>query len=101
MASVHISGQLIRSATSPALHYGEVRAAESDKDFLHKLKVVLKELRESWAALELIRRSELTRNGVKVDALIKECDELISIFVTSTKTASTPKSSRKSKNDAE
>ncbi len=42
----HISGQLIRSSSSPALNYGEAQGAESRKDFIHKLKVILKELKE-------------------------------------------------------
>ena len=43
----HVSGQLLRSGTSPAPNYGEARSAESKKDFVHKLKIVLKELNES------------------------------------------------------
>lgn len=47
-AGNHLSGQLVRSGTSPALNYGEAQSAESRKDFIHKVKVVLKELRESF-----------------------------------------------------
>ena len=50
----HIGGQLLRSGTSPAPNYGEARAAESGKDFVHKLKVVLKELNESRIWLKMI-----------------------------------------------
>lgn len=46
-AGNHLSGQLVRSGTAPALNYGEAQAAESDKDFVHKFKVVLKEQRET------------------------------------------------------
>jgi four helix bundle protein len=49
-ATTHLGGQLIRSSTSPALNYGEVQAAESRKDFIHKMKIVLKELRENFNA---------------------------------------------------
>ncbi|HEX7846035.1 MAG TPA: four helix bundle protein, partial [Chitinophagaceae bacterium] len=47
-AGNHIAGQLIRSSTSPALHYGEAQGAESRDDFIHKMKVCLKELRETF-----------------------------------------------------
>jgi four helix bundle protein len=50
-AGNHLSGQLIRSGTSPALNYGEAQSGESRKDFIHKIKVVLKELRESFICL--------------------------------------------------
>ena len=43
----HISGQLIRSGTSPAPNYGEAQSAESRSDFIHKMKISLKELRET------------------------------------------------------
>ena len=55
----HISGQLLRSGTSPAPNYGEARGAESKNDFVHKLGVVLKELNESGIWLEIIKRSNL------------------------------------------
>ena len=47
LAGNHLGGQLLRSGTSPALHYGEAQAAESPADFIHKMKVCLKELRET------------------------------------------------------
>ena len=84
----HIRGQLVRSGTSPAPNYGEAQSAESRTDFVHKLKVALKELRESKAWLMIIRRAELVCPVEKLDPLIQETNELISIFVASTKTAS-------------
>lgn len=86
-AGNHISGQIIRSGTSPALNYGEAQSAESRNDFIHKLKVLLKELRETLVALKIIKRGSLTK---KIDLLDKgaiECNELISIFVKSIETA--------------
>src|SRR4030095_16840948 len=59
MAGNHIGGQIIRSGTHPALHYGEAQSAESRQDFIHKLKVLLKELRETNNALKIIRKSSL------------------------------------------
>ena len=50
-AGRHIAGQMIRSGTAPALHYGEAQGGESRKDFIHKMKVALKELRETFNAL--------------------------------------------------
>lgn len=85
-AGSHVAGQLVRSGTSPAPNYGEARSAESRKDFIHKMKISLKELRETMIWLKIISRKRLVANGC-VDAAIAECDELISIFVSSTKTA--------------
>jgi four helix bundle protein len=84
----YLSGQLIRSGTSPALHYGEAKVAESRADFIHKMKVCLKELRETLNGLRIIKKSSLYNNDEVLDSLIKECNELISIFVSSINTAS-------------
>ena len=54
-----MANQLVRSGTSPALNYGETQSAESDKDFIHKCQIVLKELRESNNALKIIHRANL------------------------------------------
>ncbi len=85
-AGCHIAGQLIRSGTSPAPNYGEARSAESRKDFIHKMKISLKELRETMIWLKIISRKSIAA-GEDIDAIISECDELISIFVSSTRTA--------------
>jgi len=85
-AGNHVAGQLIRSGTSPAPNYGEARSAESRKDFIHKMKISLKELRETMIWLRIIARKRMVP-GDGVTTVIKECDELISIFVSSTRTA--------------
>ena len=85
-AGNHVAGQLLRSGTSPLPNHGEAQAAESAKDFVHKLKICLKELRESWRWQLLIQRVPLLRPRL-VDALVKETDELIRIFVRSIQTA--------------
>ncbi|MEO6473610.1 four helix bundle protein [Luteolibacter sp.] len=85
-AGNHIAGQLIRSGTSPAPNYGEARSAESRRDFIHKMKISLKELRETMIWLKIISRKQLAADQV-VSATIAECDELIAIFVSSTRTA--------------
>ena len=80
-------GQLLRSGTSPALNYGEAKAAESKSDFIHKMKVCLKELRESYNCLRIIHRAKLYKSENEALELIKETNELISIFVKSINTA--------------
>ncbi len=87
----HMGGQLLRSGTSPSLNYGEAKAAESKNDFLHKMKVCLKELRETHNSLRIIYKAKLFHKEEKVVGLITECNELISIFVKSIATASKPK----------
>jgi four helix bundle protein len=83
----HVAGQLIRCGTSPAPNYGEAQSAESRADFIHKMKVCLKELRETRVWLLMIVRARLIKPVSKLDSLIQENNELISIFVTSTRTA--------------
>jgi four helix bundle protein len=86
-ASNHLAGQLIRSGTSPALNYGEAQSGESRKDFIHKIKIVLKELRESFVCLKIIYRSKLCKSEEKMKLAMNENNELISIFVKSSETA--------------
>jgi four helix bundle protein len=83
----HIAGQLIRCGTSPAPNYGEAQSAESRSDFVHKMKVCLKELRETRIWLLMIVRCDLIKRASRLESLIHENDELISIFATSIKTA--------------
>ena len=86
-AANHLSGQLLRSGTSPALNYGEAQSGESRKDFIHKIKVVLKELRETNICLKIIYRTKLYNSENKVKSALSESNELISIFVKSVETA--------------
>ena len=86
-AGNHISGQLLRSGTSPALNYGEAQVAESRNDFIHKMKICLKELKESNICLQIVKRKPLIVDFPKLDLCISECRELISIFVKSIETA--------------
>ncbi len=82
----HIAGQLTRSGTSPAPNYGEAQSAESRSDFIHKMKISLKELRETRIWLLMIIRANLIKPESKIEPLLDENDQLISIFVTSIKT---------------
>ncbi|MCG8696523.1 MAG: four helix bundle protein [Bacteroidales bacterium] len=86
-AGNHLSGQLVRSGTSGALNYGEAQSAESRRDFIHKMKVILKELREILVCLKIIHRSKLYKTEEKIIKAKKENNELISIFVKSIETA--------------
>lgn len=86
-ASNHLAGQLIRSGTSPALNYGEAQSGESRRDFIHKIKIVLKELRESYVCLKIIHRSRLYKSEDLIKSAMTENNELISIFVKSAETA--------------
>ena len=71
----HVSGQLIKCGTSPAPNYGEAQGAESRSDFIHKMKVCLKELRETKVWLLIIVKAELINPASKLDSLITENDE--------------------------
>ena len=82
----YIAGQLVRSCHSPTLNYGEAQAAESRSDFIHKLKVVLKELKECRNALKIIRRKELIKPVSKLSGIYKETEELIAIIAKSIET---------------
>ena len=79
--------QLVRSGTSSALNYGEAQSAESGRDFIHKSKIVLKELRETSVAQKIILRSELITHSDLLEKGILENDELILIFAKTSKTA--------------
>ena len=83
----HVAGQLVRCGTSAAPNYGEAQSAESRRDFIHKMKIALKELRETQVWLKIIQRKKWVRIQEELKALITECNELISIFVASIKTA--------------
>src|SRR5210317_1452497 len=83
----HVAGQLLKSGTSPYPNHGEAQAAESPKDFIHKLRISLKELRESQSWLKLIQRVPLIKKPELLKDILQETEELIKIFVTSIKTA--------------
>ena len=85
-AGKHISGQVLRSGTSPAPNYGEARGAESHADFVHKYGIVLKELNETFIWLQVIERSELLKKELMTD-IIEENKQLCRIFTASLKTA--------------
>jgi len=85
-AGKHVAGQILRSGTSPAPNYGEARGAESRADFVHKTRIVLKELNETSIWLRIIERSRLLKTDLLVE-IIQENGELCKIFTASLKTA--------------
>ena len=91
----HIAGQLVRSGTSPAPNYAEACAAESKRDFIHKLAIALKELRESNVWLRMIAKSDLLPEQ-RLEQLRDECEQLCKIIAKSLVTAK----SNQSKSDA-
>lgn len=85
-AGQNLEFQLSKSGTAPALIYGEAQAAESSADFIHKMKLVLKEIRETRINLRIIMSKPLIVNE-KVEIALKECNELMAIFLKSIETA--------------
>ncbi len=86
LAAKHLAGQLVRSGTSPALNYAEAVGAESKADFIHKMGVVLKELRETRVCLTIIKHQNYVDSAVLAKAL-DECAQLVFIVSKSVKTA--------------
>ena len=82
-----IKNQLSRSSTSPAFNYGEAQSAESRKDFIHKMGICLKELRETLVGLKFIQRGKYPNVQESIDPIMKENNQLISIFMKSIETA--------------
>jgi four helix bundle protein len=87
IAGKRLSDQIVRSGSSPALNYGEAQSAESGRDFVHKLGISLKELRETHINLRIIDGADLHSNKKSITDLISESNELISIFVKSIETS--------------
>jgi four helix bundle protein len=79
----YLANQILRSGTSPALNYGEAQAAESPKDFVHKMRIILKELRETLICLKVLAKRLLLKDLT----LLKENSELVAIFTASITTA--------------
>ena len=86
MVGKHIGGQVLRSGTSPGSNYEESRGAESRADFIHKLGIVLKELKETRFWLKVIQRSEIV-SPHRAESMIQECEELCAIIARSILTA--------------
>ncbi len=86
-AGNHIAGQLLRSGTSPYGNHGEAQSPESMDDFIHKLKICLKELRETRRWTRLVERKNWLRGDARLAFVLQEVEELIRIFKASVQTA--------------
>lgn len=86
-AGIHVAGQLLRSGTAALPNHGEAQAAESAADFVHKMSICLKELREARRWLMLVQKVPLVRTPALVAPVLKETKELIRIFYSSINTA--------------
>ena len=93
-SATHVGGQLLRAGTSPLSNHGEAQAAESIEDFIHKLKICLKELHESRRWMRLIQRTPLVAKPKRMDPLIDESIQLIRIFSKSLQTAEANRDNR-------
>ena len=85
-ACQNLEYQLSKSCTASALIYGEAQAAESKADFIHKMKMVLKEIRETRVNLRIINEKPFLTND-KITTALKECNELMAIFLKAIETA--------------
>ena len=86
-AGNHIAGQILRSGTSPYAVHGEAESSESREDFVHKIKICLKELRETRRWARLIRRKRWSHDDPTLIFTLGESEELIRIFMSSVRTA--------------
>jgi four helix bundle protein len=86
-AGNYIAGQMVRCGLAPSLLYGEAQGAESRDDFIHKMKIVLKELKETRVCLKLIIKKEMIKPKNRLEGVKEECDELIKIVSKSIETA--------------
>jgi four helix bundle protein len=85
--SQHLSKQIIRSGTATALLYGEAQGTISKKDFIHKISLVLRELKETQINLRIIEESKLFRNQNLMNQIKDENNQLIKIFMKTMQTA--------------
>jgi len=86
-AGKHVASQILRSGSSPAPNHAEAQSAESKADFVHKLKIALKELRETKIWLKIILKAKMIKPVSKLNPLLQETDELIAVLFTSIETA--------------
>ena len=97
-AGNHLAGQFLRAGTSPYGNHGEAQAPESAEDFIHKMKICLKELREALRWARLIDRKQWLGGDGQLTFALREGDELIRIFKASVQTAERNRASTKRSN---
>ena len=94
-AGNHVAGKLLRAGTSPYGNHGEAQAPESADDFIHKMKICLKELRETKRWARLIDRKNWLPDDPQLKFVLRESEELIRIFKASVQTAERNKAARR------
>ena len=94
-AAQHLSRQIIRSGTSSALNYGEAQGSPTKKDFIHKISVVLRELRETQINLKIIADTGLMKDTVLLRNILDENSQLVAIFTKTFQTARQNKNKEK------
>ena len=94
LAGRHVGGELLRCGTSPAPNHAEAQGAESKRDFIHKMRIALKELREAKVWLRITQRKMAKGIEKQIEWLLNESNELIKIFVSSIKTAEKQQASK-------
>lgn len=93
-AANHVGDQLLRSGTAPLSNHGEAQAAESRDDFIHKLSIALKELKESRRWLRLVEKTRMIKDTEVLKHLLSETEELVRIFGASLRTSRSRKTSK-------
>jgi len=96
-AGIYVADPLLRSATSPYGHHGEAEGAESRDDFIHKLRVCYKELREARRWRPLVQRAPLVAKSDLLEGLVVEAGELVRIFAARIRTAESNRSPSRAK----
>src|ERR1051326_7282066 len=94
-AGTHLAGQFLRAGTSPYGNHGEAQAPESAEDFIHKMKICLKELRETRRWARLIDRKRWLVKDPHLAFVLRESEELIRTFKKSIQTAETNRTANK------
>jgi four helix bundle protein len=86
MIGAHVAKQILRSGTSGGANYREACGAESRSDFIHKMQIVVKELRETDYWLSVTREAKLLP-AKRLESILQETNELIAMSVSSVVTA--------------
>lgn len=86
-AGNYVAGQLIRCGVAPALLYGEAQSAESRMDFVHKMKIIIKELKETRVCIKIISKSLMIKPVERLNNIKSENEQLIAIVAKSIQTA--------------
>ena len=76
----HVANQILRSGTAGAPNYAEARGAESRQDFIHKMRIVQKELNETAVWIRIMAKSSLISPDLLIDVLAENSDSCAGPF---------------------